>query len=315
MELRILGKSELQVSRLGFGSLTIGPLQAGMSSVEGGKVIRAALEAGINFIDTAELYGTYPHIQAGISGYRGEVVIASKSYAYEYGAMEASVHSACRALNRDYIDLFSLHEQTSRLTLKGHRPALEFLIKAKEQGLIRAIGVSTHTVEVVRAAALIEEIDVIHPIINREGLGILDGTVGDMLAAIQFAAEAGKGIYGMKALGGGHLGRDAAQAFSWLLAEPNIASVVVGMQSIDEVAVNCALFAGCSPRPEQAAIVAARQRRLLIEDWCVGCGKCVARCPMGALTLAGDRVTVDQRQCVLCGYCASVCSEFCLKVI
>ena len=315
MELRKLGKSGLQVSRLGFGALTVGPLQAGLSPTEGGKVIGAALDAGVNFIDTAELYGTYPHILAGLSGHTGEVVIASKSYAYEYGAMEASVYSACRALNRDYIDLFSLHEQTSRLTLKGHRPALEFLIKAKERGLIRAIGVSTHTVEVVRAAALIEEIDVIHPIINRQGLGILDGTVDDMLAAIRLAAETGKGIYGMKALGGGHLGRDAAQAFSWLLAVPNIASVVVGMQSIDEVAVNCALFTGCNPQPEQAAVVAAQQRRLLIEEWCVGCGKCVARCPMGALTLMGDRATVDHSRCVLCGYCASVCSEFCLKVI
>jgi len=177
MELRPLGKTGIQVSRLGFGALTIGPLQVGLSPADGGRVIRAALDAGVNFIDTAELYGTYSHIRAGLDGFDGDVIIASKSYAYEYQAMEHYVHTACREIGRGYIDIFSLHEQTSRLTLRGHRPALEFLIKAKERGIVRAIGVSTHTVEVVRAAALIEDIDVIHPIINQAGLGILDGTV------------------------------------------------------------------------------------------------------------------------------------------
>ena len=315
MEFRVLGRTGIRVSRLGFGALTIGPLQRGLPVSEGAAVIRAALDAGVNFIDTAELYESYPHIRAAIHGFTGDVVISSKSYAYEYQAMEESVYAACRELNREYIDIFSLHEQTSRLTLKGHRPALDFLIKAKERGLIRAIGVSTHTVEVVRAASLIDEIDVIHPIINKAGLGILDGTSDDMLSAIADAAAAGKGIYGMKALGGGHLGRSAEAAFSWILRQEHLASIVVGMQSVDEVAVNCALFAGCKPLPEQAAAVAARERRLLVEEWCAGCGKCTERCPMGALTLQQGKAKVDSARCILCGYCASVCSEFCLKVL
>lgn len=314
MEVRLLGQTGISVSRLGFGALTVGPLQAGLSPSEGGAIIRVAVESGINLIDTAELYGTYPHIQAGLAGFAGEVVIASKSYAYEYQAMEASVHTACQELKRDYIDIFSLHEQTSRLTLKGHRPALEYLIKAKEQGIIRAIGVSTHAIEVVKAASLIPEIDVIHPIINRAGLGILDGTVEQMLAAIRTAAAAGKGIYGMKALGGGHLGSQAADAFAWILEQP-IESIVVGMQSVDEVVVNCALFSQTQPPPIQAASVAGRKRRLLIEQWCVGCGKCATRCQMGALSIVNGRAHVDARRCVLCGYCAAVCSEFCLKVL
>jgi ferredoxin len=162
---------------------------------------------------------------------------------------------------------------------------------------------------------LIEEIDVIHPIINQAGLGILDGTVGDMLAAIDYAVNAGKGIYGMKALGGGHLGQNAEQAFSWILNQQSLASIVVGMQTPDEVAVNCAIFEGRKPNPKQVAAVTGRKRSLLIEDWCAGCGQCAARCPMGALTLEQGRAVVDQERCVLCGYCASVCSEFCLKVI
>lgn len=315
MQFSFLGQTGIKVSRLGFGALTIGSLQSDLSPAAGGAVIRAAFEAGVNFIDTAELYGTYPHIRAAISDYSGEVVIASKSYAYEYDEMEKSVQQACRALGREYVDIFGLHEQTSRLTLKGHRPALAYLVKAKERGLIRAISVSTHAVEVVRSAAMIEEIDIIHPIINRDGLGIIDGTREDMLAAIAYAAEAGKGIYGMKALGGGHLGKDAVRAFDWILNQPAIASVVVGMQTEAEVAVNSAIFSGQPVPREQADAVTARERHLLVQEWCEGCGKCVARCPMSALTLAENKAVVDSARCVLCGYCASVCPEFCLKVI
>jgi ferredoxin len=119
----------------------------------------------------------------------------------------------------------------------------------------------------------------------------------------------------MKALGGGHLGQNAEQAFSWILNQQSLASIVVGMQTPDEVAVNCAIFEGRKPHADQVAAVTGRKRSLLIEDWCAGCGQCAARCPMGALTLEQGRAVVDQERCVLCGYCASVCSEFCLKVI
>lgn len=315
MEFRSLGNTGITVSRLGFGALTIGPLQVNLAPQDGAAVIRAALAEGVNFIDTAELYGTYPHIRQAIAGCSDKIVISSKSYAYEYSAMEKSVQHACRELNREYIDIFSLHEQTSRLTLRGHRPALDYLVKAKETGMIRAIGVSTHTVEVVRAAALIDEIDIIHPIINQKGIGILDGTLVDMLDAIAFAAEAGKGIYGMKALGGGHLGTNAAEAFSFILSQKYIDSVVIGMQSVEEVAVNAALFTGRTVPPDAAARLAEHKRRLLIEDWCAGCGKCAARCPMGALSVMDGKALVDRARCVLCGYCAPVCPEFCLKVI
>ena len=218
MEYRVLGRSGLQVSRLCFGALTVGPLQAKMPLRQGADVMRAAFAAGVNFIDTAELYETYDYIHEALPGYNDKIIISSKSYAYTYSGMRDSVHKACKALGRDYIDIFMLHEQTSRMTLKGHWEALEFLVDAKREGLVRAVGVSTHTIDVVRAAALIEEIDVIHPILNMRGIGICDGTVEEMLAAIELAAYTGKGIYTMKALGGGHLSSVSDDAFQWILA-------------------------------------------------------------------------------------------------
>jgi aryl-alcohol dehydrogenase-like predicted oxidoreductase len=315
MEYRTLGNTGFEVSRLCFGTLTISPLQARLSLQEGTAVIRAALAAGVNFLDTAELYQNYDTIRTALQGQENSVYLCSKSYAYTYDGMQQSVETACRATGRDYIDIFMMHEQTSRLTLKGHQEALQYLVAAKQAGLVRAIGVSTHTVEVVRAAALYDEIDVIHPILNSRGIGICDGSVADMQAAILFAADMGKGIYTMKALGGGHLSPAAAVAFSWIREQRGIAAVAVGMQSVAEVEVNCAIFSGLQPNDDAVRRVSGKPRRLLVEDWCVGCGRCVDSCPMGAIQVVAGQAVPDRRKCVLCGYCGAHCPEFCIKVI
>lgn len=315
MNYRILGRTGMTVSRLCFGALTVGPLQAKLPLREGAAIIRAALDAGVNFIDTAELYQTYDYIREALGPYREKTIIATKSYAYSYEGMKESVEKACRALGREYIDIFMLHEQTSRLTLKGHAEALQYLVDAKQAGIVRAIGVSTHTVEVVRAAAMYDEIEVIHPILNMEGIGIIDGSVKDMMAAIAFAAQQGKGIYTMKALGGGHLSKRGGEALRWILEQANITAVAVGMQSVDEVALNTTIFSG-NPVPERLAKkVVAQERRLLVEEWCLGCGVCVEKCPMKALVIQEGRAVPERHKCVLCGYCGAHCPEFALKIV
>ncbi|MHC1746067.1 MAG: aldo/keto reductase [Negativicutes bacterium] len=315
MQYQTLGNTDLQVSRLCFGALTISPLQANLPLQEGVSVIRDALVAGVNFIDTAELYNNYEYIRLALRENIRPVYVCSKAYAYTYDAMRASVEKACRAIERDYIDIFMMHEQTSRLTLQGHAEALKYLVDAKQAGTIRAIGVSTHTVEVVRAAAMYDEIDVIHPILNKQGLGICDGTAFDMLSAIQFADSMGKGIYTMKALGGGHLSSVAPAAFEWILSQTGIDAVAVGMQSREEVRVNVAIFAGLQPEQKMLKQVLGRQRKLLIEEWCVACGKCVQVCPMGAIQIVEGQAVSNPKKCVLCGYCGAHCPEFCIKVI
>ena len=139
MDYNYLGKTNLKVSKVCFGSLTIGPLQANLSLKQGSKIIRHALERGVNFIDTAEIYDTYPYIREALKGYSKEVIIATKSYAYEASVMKESLEKARRELDRDVIDIFLLHEQESILTIKGHWQAVEYLLKAKAQGLVRAM--------------------------------------------------------------------------------------------------------------------------------------------------------------------------------
>lgn len=309
-----LGHTGIRVSQLCFGALTVGPLQAKLPLHEGAAVIRAALDAGVTFIDTAELYNTYDHVKVGIGG-ASDIVIASKSYAWSYEGMQDSIDNACRQLGRDYIDIFMLHEQTSRLTMKGHADALRCLADNKQRGRIRAAGVSTHTVEVVRAAALATDVDVIHPILNKSGIGIVDGSVDDMLAAIEFAAAQGKGIYTMKALGGGHLIRHAEDVLRWILQQSHIASVAVGMRTVDEVTFNTSVFKGLRIDGELKKRVAVQSRSLIVEEWCIRCGNCIRKCPMQAMRLEEGQVRPDRQKCILCGYCGAFCPEFALKIV
>jgi aryl-alcohol dehydrogenase-like predicted oxidoreductase len=314
MEYVSLGNTGIKVSRLCFGGLIIGPLQANQDVSQGAEVIGAALQSGVNFIDTAELYGTYPHIREAIKKTKILPVIASKSYAYTKEGARESLEKARKALDIDVIDIFMLHEQETRLTLKGHREALEYYISAKEKGLIRAVGVSTHNVEVVEACADMPEIDVLHPLINKKGLGIGDGTLDEMLAAVKKAYSAGKGIYGMKPLGGGNLLNDYEDSLKFVLGLPFVHSIALGMQSVEEVIMNVAFFNGEPIPPEISNSLKKKERKLHIDFWCEGCGRCVKRCNLGALKVIEGKAVANKEKCILCGYCSSVCPQFAIKI-
>ncbi|MGE5614735.1 MAG: aldo/keto reductase [Bacillota bacterium] len=314
MEYTALGRTGIIVSKLCFGALVIGPLQLNLPPAEGAKVIRAALERGINFIDTAELYGTYEHIREALKGFGGKPVIATKSYAYAAADAAKSVEKARKALDVDVIDIFLMHEQESRLTLRGHREALDYYLNEREKGRIRAVGVSTHNIEVVRAICDMPEIDVIHPLINKTGIGIGDGTIDEMLDAVRNAYEKGKGVYSMKPLGGGNLLHSYDECMDFVLGFPFVHSIAIGMQSVDEVEMNIIKSeGGCIPdRLRESASL--RNKRLHIDYWCEACGKCVERCRQGALSLIEGKVAVDSEKCLLCGYCGSACPQFAIKI-
>ncbi len=311
MEYRRLGNTGLEVSHLCFGSLTIGPLQRKLPIKEGAKLIRGAFEAGINFIDTAQLYGTYPYIHAALKGWSEDVVIATKSYAYTADAMEAALHEALRALAVDVVPIVLLHEQESEHTIRGHWPALEYLLRAREAGKVRAVGISTHHVTGVLGACLYPEVEILSPLVNISGIGIQGGDLGQMLAAIKQAKACGKGIYAMKPLGGGHLVNSWLNALDFLTMNEDIDAIALGMKSFIELERNLAYFNHEVVEPW----VMDTDRLLHIEQWCVRCGRCIDVCTANALTINKDQVVNDRSQCVFCGYCGAVCPEFAIKVI
>ena len=309
-----LGNSGIEVSKLCFGALVIGPLQSALTVDEGAAVILEALKLGVNFIDTAELYGTYPHIKKAVSMWGSKPVISSKSYAYSLETAKQSLELARKSLDMDVIDIFMLHEQESQLTLRGHREALEYYLSEKQKGRLRAVGVSTHNIEVVEACSEMPYIDVIHPIVNRTGIGIGDGSIDSMLRAVEKAYGKGKGIYSMKSLGGGNLLNSFGESMRFVLDLPFIHSVAVGMQSIEEVAMNVSVFEGGDIPRELLDSIKRKGKKLHIDYWCSACGKCVSRCGQGALSLEDGKARVDEGKCVLCGYCGSVCPQFAIKI-
>lgn len=313
MQYAFLGRTGIKVSRLCFGTLTLGPAGVKLSLKEGAALLQRAWEEGINFFDTAESYANYPYLRRAFS--QKEVVIATKSYAYTAKGMAQSLKKAQKELGREAIDLFLLHEQESALTLKGHAQALAYLCRAKERGWVRAVGISTHYVGAVKAAAKMPEIDIIHPLINFRGIGIQGGDLPALEAALAYAHTEGKGIYAMKPLGGGHLASQAAEALNYVFGLPFLDAVAVGMQSEVELAFNLALAEGKAPKPELASLLALKKRHLLIEPWCEGCGRCAERCPQGALTVKNRKAEVTPARCIFCGYCAMACPHFCLKII
>lgn len=316
MKYNNLGKTGIKVSNICFGSLTIGPLQRNFTPFKGGKIIKHAIDSGINFIDTAELYETYEHIREGTKHIsRNDYVVSTKSYAYDYNTAKKSVDDALRLLDTDYIDIFLLHEQESEHTIRGHYEALEYYLKLKEKGIIRAVGLSTHAIAGVKAANKYKEIDVIHPILNMSGLGITDGSVIDMLEEVSKFHNSGRGVFSMKPLGGGNLINKYDESLDFILSQTCIDSIAIGMQSIDEVSANILRFSNKSIDKKLQSKLNNQKRSLHIADWCTKCSKCIEKCSHHALSLKDGKVFIDSDKCVLCGYCAAVCDDFCIKVI
>lgn len=309
-----MGTRDLTVSRLLFGTLTMGPLQRHMPVAEGAALIAYAADRGVNFVDTAEYYQTYPYVREALRTHPN-LVVCTKSYAYDRDGAKRAVEAAQEGIGRERIDIFLMHEQESVHTLRGHAEAFEWYCRLREDGIIGAVGISTHHVAATLAAAGWPGMNVVFPIINREGLGIADGTRAQMEAAIARAHDGGIAVLAMKALGGGHLIGDPQAALAYALGLDGVDAVAVGMQSEAEIRYNIALFEGRSPDAADVAGVDSMPRTLIVQDWCEGCGACVRRCGLGAITLVQGRAVVDASRCARCGYCAGVCPQFCLKVI
>jgi len=315
LEKRRLGRTGIEVSRMCLGTLTVGDLQMRMEPEKAADIFEAAFDMGVNFFDSAMIYGSHPHVAAFLKRVpRDRVVITTKSYDYTYNGMMESVHKALCELGTDYIDIYMMHEQESRATLKGHDDGFRCLTDLKQEGLIRAVGTSTHACEVAEAAPELGFIDVLHPMFNHRGLGLIDGNAERMAAAIAKAHVSGLGIYAMKVLGGGLLIDGIKDALSWALANDNLDSIALGIASKEELKLDVGMFEGRMPEEHELA-KAYKRKSILVDDWCEGCGTCVAACQQGAISLFEGRAVVDRSRCVLCGYCGKSCPGFHIRVV
>ena len=169
MELRRLGKTDMQVSEMCLGCWAMGgSLWGGARDQDSLASIKAAVNAGINFIDTAQGYGaghSEELIGQALAGSDAQVVVATKSFAHQLTSDKfLETIDACRSrLRRDCIDLFYIHWPMKKIPLEE---PIENLMKAREKGLIRSVGVSNFSLEQLEQAVKIAEITALQPPLN-----------------------------------------------------------------------------------------------------------------------------------------------------
>lgn len=310
MKLNKLGKTGIEVTPVGMGVLTIGRNQLNLPLKDGAKVVRHALDLGINFLDTAQYYETYHYIREALKGTDYNPVIASKSLEYTYEGMKSAVAECLRELERDQIDIFLLHEVRDGSDFNDKAGAWKYLNEAKKEGLVRAIGISTHYVDVSEMAADLPELDVLFPLINYKSLGIRNGdgpgTCDDMAAAIKKAWENGKGVFAMKVFGGGNLTGDYLKAIDYVYSLPGIDSAMIGFGNEEDADKAVEYVEGTLSRDYVPDI--SKKRIQIDKGDCESCGTCLDICPNKAISFGTDGIAeVNPDVCITCGYCAPAC--------
>ncbi len=272
METRALGKDGPQVSMLCLGTW---PIAGGLGPVQedqGIATVKAAIEAGMTFLDTAEDYRTSESlIGEAIAGQRDKVFIASKvSYHYSFEAMSRSLDNSLKALRTDYIDLYQLHEPKAKYSIEE---SMESLLRLRETGKIRYLGLSNYLADQVREALTFGPINSVQPPYNmmfrfaertlvpcclENGIGIIPYSVlgrgmlsgkyrpgvtfppGDERHGMgMFEAERFQRTYQVierwKQWALDH-GRDLLQlSIAWMTAQPAVTAPIVGAKSPEQV--------------------------------------------------------------------------------
>jgi len=312
----ILGRTGIAVTELCFGALPLGPLQRDAPQDAAAEIISYGLKAGINFVDTAQMYGTQQYIRLAMEKSGIRPVICTKSTAKSYEDMQSAVENALRELDVETIDIFLLHAaRADDQVLEEERvDALKCLLDYREKGLIKAVGISTHVIGVVQSAAKHPEIDIVFPLINRQGKGVLGGTREEMEQAIDACYEQDKGVFLMKVLGGGSLIKDYQNAMDYATAfSRGRFPLALGMLNQHEVDMNLKYLAG-GDISEELQYVDENKKLVLFKGLCTKCGACIAACHSDAIEMLDAHVGIDQSKCLNCGYCVSACPQFAIRM-
>ena len=248
-ELLPLGKTGVKVSRVGFGTGMRGHRRQSNQTRLGKEkfemLLQAAYEQGVRLFDCADLYGTHPYLAGALKKMpRRNYVIASKIWWQRGGLPETDrpepdvvVERFLRELNTDYIDVILLHCVTSENWPEELSGKMEILAKLKKKGIIRAHGVSCHSLAALEAAANELWVDSVHARINAYGTN-MDGPPEKIASVLQKMHKAGKGVVGMKLIGEGKFRNSDEkrdESIRYVLGLGCVDTMVVGFEKADEI--------------------------------------------------------------------------------
>ena len=270
MEYRILGKTGLRVSRLGFGGIPIQKIDA-----EGTRgLVRQMADSGINYIDTARGYTvSEEYLGYALEGLRDKFILATKSMARDRDGMAKDIGTSLNNLRTGYIDLYQVHNPTpaqlDQVTAPGG--ALEALVEAKAAGKIGHLGVTAHSLEVFKKALDMDWVETImfpYNIVETQGE-----------ALIRKCGEKDIGFITMKPLAGGAI-EDATLALRFIAANPDAAVIIPGMAEPKEIRQNLAAINDTAPLTETENAAIDNLRTTLGTQFCRRCNYC-APCTVG----------------------------------
>ncbi len=206
-------------------------------------LLRHSLEQGINFIDMADLYGTHPYFRDVLKTIkRDQVTLLSKMWPRQdywcspSGGAKEEYTRFCKELGTDMIDIMLIHCCMETDWPQKFSRVCDEMSELKQQGKLRAVGISCHHLDALKTGATNPWVDVIFARINNKGAA-MDGSPEEVAAVLKTARANGKFIVGMKIFGAGKLTTPEAKdaSLKFVLENRLVDAMTVGMKTPAEV--------------------------------------------------------------------------------
>jgi hypothetical protein len=272
MEKVMLGRTDLPVTKMALGGIPLSTIMSGNTEEEIEQVIHAALDAGINFIDTSRVYlDSEANIGKVLEQRKSRCFIATKTMSRGYEEILADLEESLRELNVDSVEIFQAHHMSKDdipLFLKKGG-GLDAFTKAKERGLTRFIGVTSHYLDCLIELVKTGEFDTVmfpYNVVERDAEKEL----------MQLARKMNVGTLVMKPLSGGAL-RQIEGSLRFLLDKP-VDVILTGMSSVEELNENLAIIKRNRPLSHEELKSLEAEVAHLGKMFCRRCGYCLP-CP------------------------------------
>lgn len=242
-----LGNTGLIVPRVAIGTGSGGWAKASNQTRLGVKqfvdLSQYAYDKGIKFFDTADMYGSHTYVGAALKVIpRDKVTILTKVMTYDQEGwyktepFQTSIDRFRKEVGTEYFDILLLHCMMNDQWSKEYRQYLDDLSKAKEKGIIKAVGVSCHDFDAMAQAASNPWVDVLLARINYKGPK-MDGTPDKVMNVLETARKNGKGVIGMKVFGMGDLISEdqREKSLNYVIKSGNVHCMTLGLESKEQV--------------------------------------------------------------------------------
>ena len=241
-----LGNSGLLVSRVAMGTGSVGGNRSSNKTRLGMEkfvqIARHAYEKGIRFYDTADSYGSVPFVGEAAKGLpRESFAWLTKIWTYPDGSNQQetprnTIDRLRKEGGTEYFDIVLMHCMTQGGWSDSRKGTIEALSKAKQEGIVKAVGVSCHSYDALVEAASSPWVDVIMARIN-PFQAKMDGTPEAINRVLATAKQNGKGIIAMKVFGEGLHVKDEEreQSIRFALTQGNVHCMTLGLESVVQI--------------------------------------------------------------------------------